>query len=113
MEERSSLLAPDVSCTVALAVGELAASAVQQGRVPGCDFGLRLALDAAAGLVRIEAADATTAKRSSAAPPCSYPEWAWSRTAPVGALTVRWGSEPRRPVSEMAWVGASVRRQVA
>ncbi|MDQ1047264.1 hypothetical protein QFZ76_005500 [Streptomyces sp. V4I2] len=40
--------ASDVSCAVALVVGELTANAVQHGRVPGRDFGLRLALDVAA-----------------------------------------------------------------
>lgn len=48
MEEWGYPPVSDASCTVALVVGELAANAVQHGRVPGRDFGLRLTLDAAA-----------------------------------------------------------------
>ncbi|MFF9811682.1 ATP-binding protein, partial [Streptomyces coeruleorubidus] len=65
MEEWGYPSASDLSCAVALVVGELAANAVQHGRVPGREFGLRLAVDAAAGLVRIEVADAASGKRPS------------------------------------------------
>ncbi|WP_326582092.1 ATP-binding protein [Streptomyces sp. NBC_00481] len=96
--------ASDVSCTVALVVGELAANAVQHGRVPGCDFGLRLALDAAAGLVRVEVADAASAKRPPTAPPSSYPEGESGRgLLLVDVLAVSWGSVPRRPVGKTVW----------
>jgi two-component sensor histidine kinase len=96
--------ASDVSCAVALIVGELTANAVQHGRVPGRDFGLRLALDVAAGLVRIEVADAAAAKRPPTAPPSSYPEGESGRgLLLVDALALRWGSASRRPVGKTVW----------
>ncbi|MCX4907554.1 ATP-binding protein [Streptomyces sp. NBC_00878] len=104
MEEWGHPPASEASCTVALVVGELAANAVQHGRVPGRDFGLRLVLDAAAGLVRIEVADAASAKRPPMAPPSSYPEDESGRgLLLVDVLAVRWGSEPRRPVGKTVW----------
>src|SRR5687768_17050233 len=71
LEEWGHPPASDVSRTVALVVGELAANAVRHGRVPGHDFGLRLTLDAVAGLVRVEVADAAAAKRPPASAPSS------------------------------------------
>ncbi|MEV6378541.1 ATP-binding protein [Streptomyces sp. NPDC051773] len=104
MEEWGYPAASDESCSVALVVGELAANAVQHGRVPGRDFGLRLALDLAAGLVRIEVADAASAKRPPTAPPSSYPEGESGRgLLLVDVLAARWGSEPRRPVGKTVW----------
>ncbi|MDQ0933455.1 ATP-binding protein [Streptomyces turgidiscabies] len=104
MEEWGHPPASDASCTVALVVGELAANAVQHGRVQGRDFGLRLALDAAVGLARIEVADAASAKRSPMAAPSSYPEGESGRgLLLVDALAVRWGSVPRRPVGKTVW----------
>ncbi|WUE60367.1 ATP-binding protein [Streptomyces sp. NBC_00487] len=96
--------ASDVSCTVALVVGELAANAVRHGRVPGRDFGLRLALDVPAGLVRVEVADAASAKRPPTAPPSSYAEGESGRgLLLVDVLAVRWGSVPRRPGGKTVW----------
>jgi hypothetical protein len=96
--------ASDVSCAVALVVGELAANAVRHGRVPGRDFGLRLALDAAAGLVRVEVADAASAERPPEAPPSSAPEGESGRgLLLVDALAVRWGSAPRHPLGKTVW----------
>jgi hypothetical protein len=104
MEEWGYPAASDVSCSVALVVGELAANAVLHGRVPGRDFGLRLALDLAAGLVRIEVADAASAKRPPTVPPSSYPEGESGRgLLLVDVLAARWGSEPRRPVGKTVW----------
>ncbi|MFI6933896.1 ATP-binding protein [Streptomyces sp. NPDC050287] len=104
MEEWGHPPASDVSCTVALVVGELAANAVQHGRVPGRDFCLRLTLDAAAGLVRIEVADAAAAKQPPMAPPSSYPEGESGRgLLLVDVLAVRWGSAPRHPVGKTVW----------
>jgi two-component sensor histidine kinase len=104
MEEWGYPPASDASCAVVLVVGELAANAVQHGRVPGRDFGLRLALDEAAGLVRIEVADAASAKRPPTAPPSSYPEGESGRgLLLVDILAVRWGSLPRRPVGKTVW----------
>lgn len=104
MEEWGYPPASDVSGTVALVVGELAANAVQHGRVPGRDFGLRLVLDAGAGLVRIEVADAASAKRPPTIPPSSYPEGESGRgLLLVDVLAGRWGSVPRHPVGKTVW----------
>ncbi|MPY60230.1 ATP-binding protein [Streptomyces spongiae] len=104
MEEWGHPPASDASCKVALVVGELAANAVQHGRVPGRDFGLRLALDAAAGLVRIEVADAATEKQPPTTPPSAHPEGESGRgLLLVNSLAVRWGSEPRHPVGKVVW----------
>lgn len=104
MQEWGYLSVSDTSCAVAVVVGELAANAVQHGRVPGHDFGLRLALDAAGGLVRIEVADAASAKRLPTAPPSSYPEGESGRgLLLVDVLAVRWGSVTRRPVGKTVW----------
>ncbi|ULR52198.1 ATP-binding protein [Streptomyces deccanensis] len=112
MEEWGYPAASDVSCSVALVVGELAANAVRHGRVPGRDFGLRLALDLAAGLVRIEVADAASAKRPPTAPPSSYPEGESGRgLLLVDVLAARWGSEPRRPVGKTVWAEVPLEAQ--
>ncbi|MET9380959.1 ATP-binding protein [Streptomyces sp. NPDC002928] len=104
MEEWGHPPASDASCTVALVVGELAANAVQHGRVPGRDFGLRLVLDATAGLVRVEVADAASAKRPPAVPPSSCPDGESGRgLLLVDVLAVRWGSAPRHPVGKTVW----------
>ncbi len=109
MEEWGYPPVSDASCTVGLVVGELTANAVQHGRVRGRGFGLRLALDAAAGLVRIEVADAATAKRPPAVPPSSSPEGESGRgLLLVDVLAVRWGSAPRRPVGKTVWAEVAV-----
>jgi two-component sensor histidine kinase len=109
MEEWGYPPASDASCAVSLVVGELAANAVQHGRVPGRGFGLRLTLDAAAGLVRIEVADAASAKQPPTAPPSSHPEDESGRgLLLVDVLAVRWGSVPRRPVGKTVWAEVSI-----
>lgn len=96
--------ASDVSCTVALVVGELAANAVQHGRVPGRDFGVRLVLDVTAGLVRAEVSDAATDKRPPLATPVTPPEGESGRgLLLVDVLAERWGWEPRQPVGKTVW----------
>ncbi|MER6402081.1 ATP-binding protein [Streptomyces viridosporus] len=96
--------ASDVSCAIALVVGELAANAVQHGRVPGRDFGLRLTLDEVAGLVRVEVADAASAKQPPTSAPPPPPEGESGRgLLLVEALAVRWGSAPRRPLGKTVW----------
>ncbi|MBT3152257.1 ATP-binding protein [Streptomyces sp. CHD11] len=100
--------ASDASCAIALVVGELAANAVRHGRVPGRDFGLRIGLDEPAGLVRVEVADAATAKRPPATAPSSCPEGESGRgLLLVEALAVRWGSAPRLPVGKTVWAEVS------
>ncbi len=108
MEEWGYPPASDTSCTVALVVGELAANAVQHGRVPGHDFRLRIGLDEVSGLVRIEVADAATTKRPPVTPPSSYPDGESGRgLLMVDVLAVRWGSTPRRPVGKTVWAEVS------
>ncbi|GAA0286410.1 hypothetical protein GCM10009540_01970 [Streptomyces turgidiscabies] len=109
MEQWGYPPASDASCTIALVVGELAANAVLHGRVTGRGFGLRLALDAAAGLVRIEVSDAASAKRPSTVPPSSYPEGESGRgLLLVDVLAVRWGWAPRLPVGKTVWAECAV-----
>ncbi len=96
--------AADVSCAIALVVGELAANAVRHGRVPGRDFGLRLTLDEVAGLVRVEVADAATSKRPPLSTPPVPPEAESGRgLLLVDVLAERWGWEPREPVGKTVW----------
>ena len=104
MGERGHPPASDVSCTVALVVGELAANAVQHGRVPGREFGLRLVLDRAARVLRVEVADAASAKRLPTAAPSSSPDGESGRgLLLVDVLAERWGSTPRSPVGKTVW----------
>ncbi|MFF3328872.1 ATP-binding protein [Streptomyces sp. NPDC002888] len=109
MEEWGHPPASDASGVVALVVGELAANAVRHGRVAGRDFGLRLTLDPAAGLVRIEVADAAAEKRVPAVPPSACPDGESGRgLLLVDVLAVRWGSTPRHPVGKTVWAEVSV-----
>lgn len=104
MGERGYPPASDTSCTVALVVGELAANAVQHGRVPGRESGLRLSLDRAAGVLRVEVADAASAKRLPTAAPSSRPEGESGRgLLLVDVLAERWGTAPRSPVGKTVW----------
>ncbi|MEU2539379.1 ATP-binding protein [Streptomyces iakyrus] len=104
MGERGHPPASDVSCAVALVVGELAANAVRHGRVPGREFGLRLVLDRAAGVPRVEVTDAASAKRLPAIAPPSFPEGESGRgLLLVDALAERWGSTARSPVGKTVW----------
>ncbi|KUN79909.1 hypothetical protein AQJ66_27605 [Streptomyces bungoensis] len=104
LEEWGCPPASDTSCAVALVVGELAANAVRHGRVPGHEIGLRLTLDTAAGLVRIEVADAASAERPPRVPPPSYPDGESGRgLLLVDVLAARWGSELRHPVGKTVW----------
>jgi anti-sigma regulatory factor (Ser/Thr protein kinase) len=89
-------------------VGELAANAVQHGRVPGHDFRLSLGFDEASGLIRIEVADTATAKRPPVAPPSAYPDGESGRgLLLVDVLAVRWGWTPRHPVGKTVWAEVS------
>ncbi|WP_311765410.1 ATP-binding protein [Streptomyces zingiberis] len=98
----------DVACAVAVVVGEPAANAVRHGRVPGRDFRLRLSLDAVAGLVRVEVADAAGERRPAAGPVLPGPGAESGRgLLLVEALAVRWGSAPRHPVGKTIWAEIS------
>ncbi len=108
MEEWGYPPVSDVSCAVALVVGELTANAVQHGRVPGRDFLLRLGLDEVSGLIRIEVADAANGKRPPVIPPSAYPEGESGRgLLLVDVLAMRWGWTPRHPVGKTVWAEVS------
>ncbi len=108
MEEWGHPPASDASCTVALIVGELAANAVQHGRVPGHDFALSLALDVTTDVIRVEVADAASAKRPPETAPSSHPDGESGRgLLLVDVLAVRWGWAPRRPVGKVVWAEVS------
>ncbi|WP_078955959.1 ATP-binding protein [Streptomyces sp. NRRL B-1140] len=114
LEEQGYPPESDASCAVALVVAELAANAVLHGRVPGHDFGIRVALDTTAGLVRVEVADAASGKRTPAMPPSSTPEGESGRgLLLVDTLAVRWGSAPRQPLGKTVWAEVSVAQPTA
>ncbi|MCX4726303.1 ATP-binding protein [Streptomyces sp. NBC_00440] len=93
----------DASCTVALLVAELAANAVQHGRVPGRDFHLLVAFDGRASRFRIEVSDAC-ADRSPVHPVAPAAEEESGRgLLLVDVLAVRWGWVPRVPVGKTVW----------
>lgn len=110
MEEWGHPPASDLSCTVALVVGELAANAVQHGRVTGRDFGLRRSLDTTAGLVRVEVTDAASTKRPPTALPTSCPEGESGRgLLLVDVVAARWGWAPRHPRGQDGMGGGAPR----
>ncbi|MFD5774374.1 ATP-binding protein [Streptomyces fungicidicus] len=87
----------DTNTTVSLIVAELASNAVTHGRVPGRDFRLRLSLDPAAGLVRVEVTD-TRDDRMPSVPPLAPPEpdaESGRGLCLVSALASRWAVVPR------------------
>lgn len=91
------------SGAVAHIVAELAANAVQHGRVPGRDFRLRLALDDA-GRLRIEVADARF-DRLPLGPARRAHDMAETGRGLVivRALADRWGVEPRPAPCKTVW----------
>ncbi|SCK58452.1 Histidine kinase-like ATPase domain-containing protein [Streptomyces sp. WMMB 714] len=99
----------ELSCSVALLVGELAANAVSHGRVPGRDFLLRLA-HLAEGTVRVEVSDADALRLPvrPAAPSCD--DESGRGLLLVETLATRWGTRARHPVGKTVW--AEVVREV-
>lgn len=93
----------DSSDIAALIVAELAANAVTHGRVPGRDFELRLAIDAA-GLLRIEVSDTRTERRLPPPPPTTPPTDVESGRGLllVEALAETWGVTERQ-VGKKVW----------
>ncbi len=78
---------------------------LQHGRVPGHEFGLRLTLDRAARLLRVEVDDA--ALREAVANGRSLVvSRRRVRLLLVDVLAVRWGSLPRRPAGKTVRAGA-------
>lgn len=87
----------DTNTTVTLIVAELVSNAVTHGRVPGRDFRLRLSLNPATGLVRVEVTD-TRDDRMPSAPPLALPEpdaESGRGLCLVSALASRWSVVPR------------------
>ncbi|EGX58572.1 hypothetical protein SZN_17082 [Streptomyces zinciresistens K42] len=114
LEKQGYPPASDASCAVALVVAELAADAVLHGRVPGHGFGLRVALDTAAGVVRVEVADAASGKRPPATPPSSAPEGESGRgLLLVDTLAVRRGCAARHPLGKTVWAEVPVARSTS
>ncbi|MEU9579739.1 MULTISPECIES: ATP-binding protein [Streptomyces] len=93
----------DLSSTVALLVGELAANAVRHGRVPGRDFALRLTLDEPAGLARVEVVDASETPPPRTAGQAPVDDESGRGLVLVDALATRWGSCPREPIGKTVW----------
>ncbi|MGK5448199.1 ATP-binding protein [Streptomyces radiopugnans] len=93
--------ASDVSCTVSLLVGELAANAVRHGRVPGRDF--RLALEVRGDVVRIEVSDASPIRPPAAPSLASADDESGRGLFLVDILATRWGAVPRDPVGKTVW----------
>lgn len=109
MEQWGCPPASDISCSVALLVGELTANAVCHGRVQGRDFALRLALDPKTGTVRIEVSDASP-EPPPVRPVDPGPDGESGRgLLLVDILADRWGTSPRHPVGKTVW--AEVERE--
>ncbi|MBP0459492.1 ATP-binding protein [Streptomyces montanisoli] len=86
-----------LNTTVTLIVAELAANAVTHGRVPGRDFHLRLRLDPAAELVRVEVTDTRDDRLppQPASPPPAPDAESGRGLCLVAALATRWAAMPR------------------
>ncbi|MFI6339433.1 ATP-binding protein [Streptomyces sp. NPDC050535] len=94
----------DTSATVSLLVAELAANAVQHGRLPGRDFHLRLTLDVRTRLIRIEVGDASTRQPRFGSETVAGPEDESGRgLLLVAVLAARWGTAPRTPIGKTVW----------
>ncbi|CDR06545.1 ATP-binding protein [Streptomyces iranensis] len=94
--------------TAALLVAELAANAVQHGRVPGRDFLLALVLatpESGGATLRIEVADCRDERLPlpvSVAPPGAEDEHGRGLLL-VESLATRWGVDPRHPCGKTVW----------
>jgi anti-sigma regulatory factor (Ser/Thr protein kinase) len=98
----------DASCTVALLVAELAANAVQHGRVPGRDFHLLVALDGRASRFRIEVSDACPDRPPVQPVAPAAEEESGRGLLLVDVLAVRWGWVPRVPIGKTVWADVVV-----
>ncbi|QHY98745.1 hypothetical protein SSPS47_26925 [Streptomyces sp. S4.7] len=97
------------SDAAALVVAELAANAVLHGRVPGRDFGLRLAYNTAKGLVRIEVSD-THSAMPARAPRGAAPDEERGRGL-VDAIAVQWGISGRSGPGKTVWAYVPASRE--
>ncbi|MCE7080055.1 ATP-binding protein [Streptomyces sp. ST2-7A] len=105
----------EVSGTVALLVGELAANAARHGRVsghvpdrvPSHEFRLRLAVAPDRGGVRIEVIDASPALPPTV-PRLPSPTAESGRGLPLVTLfAARWGTDPHPPTGKTVWAEVS------
>ncbi|MFS8197485.1 ATP-binding protein [Streptomyces sp. CWNU-52B] len=83
----------EVSESVTLVVAELAANAVQHGRVAGRDFRVRLLMRAGEGVVRVEVADGRTERLPVLREPGDGEREGGRGLLLVAALADRWGTE--------------------
>lgn len=90
----------------ALVVAELAANAVQHGRVPGRDFEVRLTLDG--DVLRIAVSDARGERLPVLAEAAEDGESGRGLHL-VAALTTAWGTEPRPPSGKTVWAELRLR----
>jgi hypothetical protein len=103
MEQWGHPPASDLSCSVALIVGELSANAVSHGLVPGREFALSLTYDSSTGLVRIEVADANPTLPPAHPAPAGAEDESGRGLLLVDLLADRWGSAPRSPIGKTVW----------
>ncbi|MGW2460217.1 ATP-binding protein [Streptomyces sp. NPDC001761] len=98
-------MSPGVTERAEQIVAELAANAALHGRVGGRDFRLTLALDTAAGLLRIAVTDARGEHLPSPPAECGTSLDAESGRGLilVTALADRWGVEPYPPGGKTVW----------
>ncbi|MCH0539988.1 ATP-binding protein [Streptomyces sp. MUM 203J] len=90
-------------------VGELAANAVLHGRVRGRGFRLGLALDAAAGTLRIEVTDARGERAPSHAQDSDGNSEGGRGLVLVDALADHWGSAAFPPGGKVVWAELAAR----
>jgi len=94
--------------TAALLVAELAANAVQHGRVPGRDFLLTLVLtkaEAGPAVLRIEVSDCRDEqlpRPANVTPPGADDEHGRGLLL-IHSLATRWGVDPRHPCGKTVW----------
>ncbi|SEO18794.1 ATP-binding protein [Actinacidiphila rubida] len=93
----------DPAESAASVVAELAANAVTHGRVAGRDFELRLTLDRATGVIRVEVSDARGEVRPAVSPlPPADDAESGRGLLLVQALTRAWGVSSRE-VGKTVW----------
>ncbi|PJE95423.1 hypothetical protein CUT44_23655 [Streptomyces carminius] len=105
----------DVSCTVSLLVGELAANAVRHGggsgsgAAPGREFRLRLVHEAGAGLLRVEVSDDSPLWPPAVPALPSGEEESGRGLFLVDVLADCWGVAPCEPAGKTVWAEVAAR----
>jgi two-component sensor histidine kinase len=100
--------ASELSSTVALVVGELAANAVRHGRVPGRNFAVRVVVDESAGFARVEVVDASATRPLPGPRQAPEDDESGRGLMLVDLLATRWGSCPREPLGKIVWAELKV-----